>query len=351
MKNKGFSVVYIASTKGQGIGELSDCISFINIDKRDDISPIRYGMTVGIKSSSAKDKLLGIKESKPGFYRNLIGQGEKWIILKGKSSSLNQYSLGSEDIDSRGQYVRIGDLILLQTFSSSQLLTLYEGASGSEAQLQHRESSSLLGYEMWQIELFSSQPIPVWLNRPYLSRRFLLNPSSTRVPSLESETRCYPGFNSMSKTSADFPLLNTYPIAIQQQILLRDIICVLTGVEGQYIRVGAETTTATIDSTASTSSRKLLELKLIIDIDTSDRATANQISQLLPLCESIIHIREFLRLHNNYDCGLLSLQKLIYLLQPTRNTIVGTIHPLIKKLLNQSDGYSEENYLMYTKSS
>ena len=60
--------------------------------------------------------------TKPGFWRNLIGQGEKWIILQASNSR------GSEELGSRGHFVRTGDRILLQAVSSDSLLSLYEGA-------------------------------------------------------------------------------------------------------------------------------------------------------------------------------------------------------------------------------
>lgn len=110
---------------------------------------------------------MGIKDGKPGFYRNLVGQGEKWIILKGSTQGRG----GPEDIDGRGQYVRVSDFILLQSASSSssdQLLSLYESVDGSEVKFIHRDSGGILGNELWQLELFRSQPTPAWTNRPYL---------------------------------------------------------------------------------------------------------------------------------------------------------------------------------------
>lgn len=120
-------------------------------------------MTVALRAPNAKERLLGVKDGKPGFYRNLVGQGEKWVVLKGSANGR-----GPEDIDSRGKYVRVGDLIVLQTASTEQLLMLHEGALGTEAKFIHRDSAGVLGNELWQIELFRSQPNPLWMNRPYL---------------------------------------------------------------------------------------------------------------------------------------------------------------------------------------
>ena len=107
--------------------------------------------------------MLGIKEgSKLGFWRNLVGQGEKWYILKGSLTGR-----GTEEPASRGKFVRLGDMILLQTFKSDHLISIYDGAHGVETKLIYRERVGL-GSELWQIEQFGSLPIPTWFNRPYL---------------------------------------------------------------------------------------------------------------------------------------------------------------------------------------
>lgn len=125
-----------------------------------------------------------------GFWRNLIGQGEKWQLLKASPSQLasatggsgtginmggsfsmggsNSSSRGCEEAESRGKYVRIGDAILLQTYKSDHLLSLHEALYGPEAKLVFRDRAGL-GAEVWQVEQFNSIGLPAWYsNRPYL---------------------------------------------------------------------------------------------------------------------------------------------------------------------------------------
>ena len=131
-------VVYTLGGEGQGIGEVLDCIQFINLEQKDDSGPIKYGMVVGIKAPAAKEKLLGIREgTKLGFFRNLVGQGEKWCILKGVTSNYplgigsppsSSIALGRgascEEAGSRGTFVLLGDMVMLQTFKSDHYLCL-----------------------------------------------------------------------------------------------------------------------------------------------------------------------------------------------------------------------------------
>lgn len=129
-------------------------------------------------------RLLGLKEgSKLGFWRNLVGQGEKWQVLKasanqvtnaaggssgGTAAHLSRISRGCEDLSSRGMYMRLGDAILLQTYKSDHLLSLYEALGGPEARLVYRDRAGL-GCEAWQVEQFGSVGLPAWYHsRPYL---------------------------------------------------------------------------------------------------------------------------------------------------------------------------------------
>lgn len=67
-----------------------------------------------------------------------------------------------------GKYVRVGDAILIQTFKSDHLLSLYEGIGGAEVKLVYRDRAGL-GAELWRVEQFDSVPLPDWYySRPYL---------------------------------------------------------------------------------------------------------------------------------------------------------------------------------------
>ncbi len=136
-------------------------------------------------------RLLGLRDgNKLGFWRHVIGQGEKWQILKAHTGITGGASgntlltnashashgngsgyLGTEDLSSRGKYVRVGDTILLQTFKSDHFLSIHESGSTSnsvEPKLIYKERTGL-GTELWQIEVFGSVPLPSWCqNRPYL---------------------------------------------------------------------------------------------------------------------------------------------------------------------------------------
>jgi hypothetical protein len=63
-----------------------------------------------------------------------MGQGEKFMILKAASAVTAGTAAvggtrGLEEAGSRGKFMRIGDVVLIQTMNEQQLLSLYEGAT------------------------------------------------------------------------------------------------------------------------------------------------------------------------------------------------------------------------------
>jgi hypothetical protein len=87
---------------------------------------------------------LGLRDgNKLGFWRNLVGQGEKWVVLKActvatggqyyqqaaaATGSNGNSKVSFEEPNSKGTAVRLGDMILLQTFKTDNLLTLQTAA-------------------------------------------------------------------------------------------------------------------------------------------------------------------------------------------------------------------------------
>ena len=297
--SSGGSSEFGVGVDGQGVGDPLDSIVFVNVDSREDAGPIRYGATVCLRAPGAKDRLLGVREtSKLGFWRGLVGQGEKWTVLKGA-----QLGRSAEEPHTRGLLVRQGDFLLVATGLIAQpttppehMLSLYEGVSGSELRLVHRDRAGL-GTELWQVDLHGALPLPAWADRPYLSGKFLVLPADRRGGGVDAVTRAYPGAAS-SAAPAPAPALSTLPPAEQQRRLVRELLLALTGVEGEYIRIASDG--------PSNPAPRLKKVKLTIDIGTADRASALQVTTLLPLCEQAIEVREFSRQHSRLSRGLVS---------------------------------------------
>lgn len=361
------SRTFLLGVEGQGTGDPLDSLVFINADRRDDGGPIRFGNVVAIKAPAAKERLLGSREGgKLGFWRNLVGQGEKWLVLKASAR-------GVEEPASRGAFLRLGDPILLCTCqgnlsgrgaASEELLSLYEGAEGREPRMVHIDRAGL-GDEVWHVDLFNSQPLPSWSGRTYLNGSFLTRHSSLRQPPSDAVTRTFPGVTPAPKSSlAGYASL---PPELQQRVLVREVLLALNGVEGDVIRVAAPE-----PDPISSKLRKEVPLKnvtFVVNAElTGDRALASHVSTLLPMCEAAVRVRDFIRMQSRYEFGYvsqaacaglkeimkeldvlvaqlenqlltsrLSIQRLIYLLQPSRSTL-RVLDQLVSRIRNLSGG-------------
>ena len=193
---------------------------------------------------------MGIREgSRLGFWRNLIGAGEKWQILRANPTK------GLEDRKSRGRFVRCSDHIMLKTTQSDMLL----GLSGDGTPRLVHKDRIFGGAEIWQLQWAHAMPEPTWMaTRPYINGSFLLLTAQEKYGSdfKEAESRCFPvdysmtslddkeqpwrmQLNTDTKQADKIEPLSTLSPKVQEQYLLKDILLVLSGVEGTYVRVAA----------------------------------------------------------------------------------------------------------------
>lgn len=351
----GASVTYTLGVDGQGVGEPRDNFIFVNTENKEDLNAVRYGMTVSIRSHYARDRFLGIKEgNKVGFWRNLIGQGEKWIVLK-KHSLTEQIKYPSEFGMSNKDYenfIHSSDTIILQSVIGNSVLCLHEGTDGAEAKLVSKDRT-VLGNDTWQIVQFGSQPLPAWYIRPFLSDKFLNIPSTIRYPSSDIQTRTF--LSVPSEKASSYQPLNMHPIIMQHNIAMKELLLALTGISGEYIHI-------------PTNTKGARSMAFVIDHDSTDKSLANEVNALLPLCNSVLVVREFIKIHSTYEYGLVShalvsaikvivrkfdtlvtqlehlldkgqltMQKLTFMLQPSKS-VLKVIENLTKRLKNCTGG-------------
>lgn len=383
--------IFLLEPDGQGIGEDLEIINFVNLEYKDDRGPIKYGSLLAIKAPAAKERILGIRDgTKLGFWRNLVGAGEKWLIHKAGPTAhstiptmahgaglITRHGRGRvEELGSRGKFVRLGEQILVQTAKSENLLSLQPSPTGDteEICLVFKDRAALSA-ESFQLEQAGSIPLPHWCKRPYLSGEYLAIPPSVKAASAEVEARLFPGSTlgavgsrsgSWAERAPPTVKLSSMSAEEQHKVLLRELLLVLAGVEGQYIRVaagrsntyGANTNTYGATTYPDQSGEvddappSVHDLSLLIDVDSADRSAASLVTLLLPICVSAIRVKAFVKLHAQYHYGQvshalsaairgitrefdilvaqlevlhirgeLSLQKMVYLLQPSKGTL------------------------------
>lgn len=286
-------------------------------------------------SHTIQYRLLGLKDGgKTGFWRHVVGQAEKWLIIRANVSSTNNghaYQAGVEDVAARGQYVRYGDTIMLQTMRGDLVLAMtsvmdrmsssFEPASLSISSALHpglvaKERAGqgrYIGHDpnngggLFTLQAFDSVPLPAWLsNRPYLSGRALLLGPTARQPPPEVENRVFP---LSASTSAGQSLLwghqnSLIPLgdlsAVEQQaVLMREVLllCSPAMVEGAYLRGSMPSATVL---------PKLADMTLVFDTSSNGESLSlgGQVRDaLIPLCTQILRIREYLAKQSRFEYG------------------------------------------------
>jgi RAB protein geranylgeranyltransferase component A len=95
------------------------------------------------------------------------------------------------------------------------------------------------------------------------------------------------------------PPLHSLAPAVQHALLVRELLLALSGVEGRYVRVAASSSSNV--SGANNPGHMLRDLNLVVEADAADRSAASQVALLLPICESAVQLKEFVRVHSRYD--------------------------------------------------
>jgi hypothetical protein len=192
-----------------------------------------------------------------------------------------------------------------------------------EPQLLYRDRAILLGAEVWQVEQFDSIGLPTWYHsRPYLNGQFLVLPNTAKEPTPDAKSRTFPqscaalAQESKHDAASDgiiiAPPLHQLSLPTQHHLLIRDLLLTLSGIEGQYIRIAASSSSSSSSTTIPLQARenvlhgspfklsrtvpgmkaymkpsinininpelpKLAEAAFIIDLDSADRSTSNQV--------------------------------------------------------------------------
>jgi gamma-tubulin complex component 2 len=128
--------------------------------------------------------------------------------------------------------------------------------------------------------------------------------------------------------------LSSLSVEQQQIILMRELLLALSGFEGEYIRVAAPVVSAASSlanaspssiATNCPGSPYLRTVYFVMDADSADKSLISQVGQLLLLCESVVRIKDFIRVHSRYEYGLVShafASALQALLQDYENVVI-----------------------------
>jgi len=327
---------FAACTEGRGVGEARESLTLVNYLRRDDRGPIAYGASVAVRCSWAKEKFLGVHSSTGavGFWRTLIGAGEKWILMRPDliTSARNPGNKGGETgagppaphsqssqprilgfspqglagDAQRGQasgWVSGGESVVLQALSSREVLHVTDSAEWGTSLTLCAPDMALLSHAAWLITPAGTPLYPSWnLERPYLAGPFALHPQRHRLSPLQEELfKILPhAANREEAQYAPRPLGDCGP-GEQERLLVEDLLWVVQGFEGKYVRA------ASLPCTAAS----IIPNDFRFELAESERESlepglSRMVENFLPLGGQCMRLRRFIDRKRRYDYGMVA---------------------------------------------
>ncbi|XP_028555522.1 gamma-tubulin complex component 2 isoform X2 [Dendrobium catenatum] len=128
---------------------------------------------------------------------------------------------------------------------------------------------------------------PKWnVERPFLTGRFH---QETKIPNATSGPRPF-SLESLSRGSEN--VIGSYPVSVQELLIIDDLLSALVGIEGRYISIKRV---------------RGKEGRVIFQIDPSmDLALQELIQRLFPLCEAYVLVSWFVETKSHFGSGLVN---------------------------------------------
>jgi len=291
---------FILTPCGMGVGDGSEVFTLYDANARDNRGPARFGDTIMVRGAGAHDRYLSYQDHpriELGLWRSMTSHPEKWTLLKADNHRQFQGSLTKRYSQATGMCLRAGDKLVLKAFSGGQILTLAEARDGAVLTCTEPEGFPT-ECQTWQVVLSGSPCYPSWnQNRPFLSTEFLLTPN--RGVLTHADTILFGAGRQAPKTLPLTPLLS-YPVQVQEQLLMEDLLSVLMGFEGRYIRVSAPS------DSESTARAQIDQVQFVLDPELCNKSLAYAVDRILPLAHCYVNASHFCREHSRYEYGLVS---------------------------------------------
>jgi gamma-tubulin complex component 2 len=293
---------------------------------------LKYGDIIALHSPLARNRALGVRQvsmqdniyatSVPnstiqtkiqsqhqhhevGFYRSILGDKEKWLVV----STQDCIRIGSNvrDVESilynqsSLQYMGLpvrsnGHPVILLNIATGGVLSLPNHNSNTSkhsllniqirGQGIHNILTSDEGEEehyhvsTWIIQQVGAPSCPLWNSqRMFLMERHLLRPERHVI----------------TKGSDPYPdryyLLKDFPIHVQEQVMMKELLGAMMGLEGRYIKFNSTT------SSQSDKGNVLLDCTFSVSssaTDGIDPSLMNLVQHILPLCTDFVSVNEFI---------------------------------------------------------
>ncbi|KAF1778528.1 Gamma-tubulin complex component protein [Phytophthora cactorum] len=260
----------------------------------------------------------------------VISNSEKWRLVNPISEGRedypvnNQDSFASVDAASRlwGQQKAIAtsDSVMLKMNTAELYLSVRPDRYGQDDSAGTHTASVVLSKEndgindtmqVWKVTKSNLPYDPEWnRERPYLTGEAFVQPQAKR-------------HHTADDGDLNLPPLSTYPPSVQESIIVDDLLYVLLGVEGRYIKL-AVTETRGVDAARSTRT-----FKFGLNQPGMDPSLLTLASRCLSLGEFYLNLSLYIEQFSRYEygqvshafCAALKTLKLWYNVQPSLRTL------------------------------
>ncbi|KAF0711813.1 Aste57867_5071 [Aphanomyces stellatus] len=273
----------------------------VNVTMRSDEGRVRYSDTVAIYciSGASKGRFLSVDGARLTTKKGpIMSNAEKWRLGERDDFKDHFEPAGLEEslatlapaVRNAQRTLQSGDRVYLKTYSSPYILCADE-----KGQVHLRDLMHEVGFGGWEITKASIPYNPPWnRDRAYLTGTFVLE---TTAPEDVEPTKS----------------LQQLPLSMQERALVDDILFVLLGIEGRYIRkqdmkLGRSSAVPHFQIQMPRVYRNLSveiydHLHFVVDPAVTDPSLAALASKIVVLGEYYIHVAHYVETHTRYEYG------------------------------------------------
>eukprot|EP00978_Attheya_sp_CCMP212_P011992 scaffold29709_cov53-Attheya_sp.AAC.4 len=333
-----------------------------------------YGDVVALHSSLANDRALGVRTARSmtdqrdgggdatamttevGFFRAVLGQAEKWTVLQGGTDKRIHVGATVSSIPKlldRKLPVRSGEPIVLRNLSTGGLLSIHHrdiqllekvkqqqkplltvitsayqmnngtaSTSGNKSVHEYMNSHHLVKpsrYEQFQFVFANAPPCPSWTSarsgdcatgRVYLNGSYLLHPTRDETTD-QMEAKLF-GSSSIPHNNVTYSNpIGKQSIAMQEKILVDEVIGSMMGLEGHYIlaRPISSSSSKGLSNDGSKISVGINNVEFQLAPDsviggTIDPSLVHLVERILPISTYYVRVNAFVCSHlTRYEYG------------------------------------------------
>ncbi|KAF1786264.1 Gamma-tubulin complex component protein [Phytophthora cactorum] len=289
------------NVSGDGLdGDADQIFVLQNTALRSDCGEVHYSDIVSLYcvGGSCKGQFLSVDPATQTLTMKkgpVISNSEKWRLVNPISEGREDYPVNNQD--SFASVDAASRLVMLKMNTAELYLSVRPDRYGQDDSAGTHTASVVLSKEndgindtmqVWKVTKSNLPYDPEWnRERPYLTGEAFVQPQAKR-------------HHTADDGDLNLPPLSTYPPSVQESIIVDDLLYVLLGVEGRYIKL-AVTETRGVDAARSTRT-----FKFGLNQPGMDPSLLTLASRCLSLGEFYLNLSLYIEQFSRYEYGQVS---------------------------------------------